>query len=248
MTRAERRNPFERAQTTTAMVSDQTAVDLYYDYSTVPEEHREALRRSALTIKPRLKRAAEDLFVIGRELMAVKVRLPHGTYTNWLDVEFGLSDRMAQRFMNVSERLGPKSDKLSVLPPSTLYLLAAPSTPDEAIAKVEEQIINGRRISVDLVQRIIYAAKQSAQAQPAPIEIDGEVISSVHINSGAELRQATIQRLERTLTTVIELLEGPADTDWVALFQTDAVKRLRDEVRRLQQQMLQQREDEKSPA
>lgn len=247
MTRAERRNPFDRAQTTTAMVSDQTAVDLYYDYSTVPEEHREALRRSALTIKPRLKRAAEDLFVIGRELMAVKVRLPYGTYTNWLDVEFGLSDRMAQRFMNVSERLGPKSDKLSVLPPSTLYLLAAPSTPDEAIAKVEEQLINGRRISVDLVQRIIYAAKQKAEPV-SPTEIDGEVSSSIRVNPGTELRQATIQRLERTLVTVIELLEGPADADWVTLFQTDAVKQLRDEVRRLQQQVVQQHEEEKYSA
>jgi hypothetical protein len=240
MVRTDRRNPFERAQATTAMVSDQTAVELYYDYNTVPEEHRDALRRSALTIKPRLKRAAEDLFVIGRELMAVKARLPHGTYTDWLDIEFGLSDRMAQRFMSVSERLGPKSDKLSVLPPSTLYLLAAPSTPDEAIATVEQRLRNGERITVAFVQRAILAAKQKTQAQTtAPAVIDSEVVNSrLRHPEGAD-RKAAVHRLERTLATVIDLLSDATHKDWVALFQTDAVKHLRDEVSQLQQALLQ---------
>lgn len=237
MMRTDRRNPFERAQTTTAMVSDQTAVELYYDYNTIPEEHREALRRSALTIKPRLKRAAEDIFVIGRELMAVKMRLPHGTYTNWLDIEFGLSDRMAQRFMGVAERLGSKSDKLSVLPPSTLYLLAAPSTPDEAIATVEQQLTNGERISVAFVQRAITEAKeQKTQAQVVtPAMVDGEVVDSYVVYTEQNLHKAAVQRLERTFATVLGLLSGVTEEDWVALFQTDDVNRLREEVNRLQQ-------------
>lgn len=237
MMRTDRRNPFERAQTTTAMVSDQTTVELSYDYNTIPEEHREALRRSALTIKPRLKRAAEDIFVIGRELMAVKMRLPHGTYTNWLDIEFGLSDRMAQRFMGVAERLGAKSDKLSVLPPSTLYLLAAPSTPDEAIATVEQQLTNGERISVAFVQRAITEAKeQKTQAQVVtPAVVDGEVVDSYVVYTEQDLHKAAVQRLAQTFTTVLGLLSGATEEDWVALFQTDAVNRLRDEVNRLQQ-------------
>ena len=88
--------------------------------------------RAARVIKPLLKRTAEDIFIIGGELRAVKEMLPHGRYTDWLGVEFGLSERMAQHFVNVRERLGPKSEKFSVLPPSTLYMLAAPSTPDSA--------------------------------------------------------------------------------------------------------------------
>jgi hypothetical protein len=120
-----------------------------------------------------IKRTAEDIFIIGGELRSVKEMLPHGRYTEWLGVEFGLSERMAQHFVNVRERLGPKSEKFSVLPPSTLYLLAAPSTPDEAIAVVEERIDAGDRMSVAHVQRTIDEHKRrvrgltiDAKAQP----------------------------------------------------------------------------------
>jgi hypothetical protein len=96
--------------------------------------------------------------------------LPHGRYTEWLEVEFGLSERMAQHFVNVRERLGPKSEKFSVLPPSTLYLLAAPSTPDQAINLVEERIDKGDRLSVAHVQRTIAEQKKLVRI----LTIDGE--------------------------------------------------------------------------
>jgi hypothetical protein len=107
--------------------------------------------------------------------------LPHGRYTEWLGVEFGLSERMAQHFVNVRERLGPKSEKFSVLPPSTLYLLAAPSTPDEAIAVVEERIDAGDRLSVAHVQRTIDEHKRRIRG----ITIDGKTILTT--SSGEEI-------------------------------------------------------------
>ena len=236
MARPDRRNPFEQVQSTTAMVSDQTMVDLYFDYNTVPDEYREALRRSAMAIKPRLKRAAEDIFVIGRELTMVKARLPHGTYTNWLDIEFGLSDRMAQRFMGVAERLGSKSDIMSVLPPTTLYLLAAPSTPDEAIATIEQQLTRGERVTVSYVQQIITDAKQRCNPpQAKDTIIDGEVIRSTIINEGEDRHKAAGQRLEKVFTAILDLLSNPAGEDWEFLFHTDELNRLCEEVRRLQQ-------------
>jgi hypothetical protein len=154
------RDPFVQSEALgpAAMLSQESAV-LYYDYALLPIEQREPVQRAARMIKPLLKRTAEDIFVIGNELRAIKAMLPHGRYTEWLDVEFGLSDRMAQHFVNVRERLGPKSEKFSVLPPSTLYLLAAPSTPDAAIAQVEARIDAGERLTRDVVQGTIVEAK-----------------------------------------------------------------------------------------
>jgi hypothetical protein len=220
---------------TAVTVVEQAAVDLYYDYSTVPEAHRETVRRSAITIKPRLKRAAEDIFVIGKELRATKALLPHGEYTNWLDVEFGLSDRMAQRFVNVYERLGVKSDKLSLLPPSTLYLLAAPSTPDAAIDAVEQQLAAGERIGVAFVQRAIVDAKQKAKQQLVDsLVIDGEVIHRADLTPETAERTATVQRLAHVLATVIDLLSVQLVADWAILFQTNELGRVREEMVRLQ--------------
>ena len=85
--RTYQRDPFRDGQMTPVTVVEQAAVDLRYDYSTVAEIYRESVRRAALTIKPRLKRAAEDIFVIGKELKASKAMLPHGEYTHWLDIE-----------------------------------------------------------------------------------------------------------------------------------------------------------------
>ncbi len=170
-TRSRVRDPFTQSEILAPVaVLTQVSAELYYDYSQLPSEHREAVRRSARIIKPLLKRTAEDIFTIGGELRAVKEMLPHGRYTEWLGVEFGLSERMAQHFVNVRERLGPKSEKFSVLPPSTLYLLAAPSTPDEAITIVEERIDKGDRLSVAHVQRTIADQKKLVRI----LTIDGE--------------------------------------------------------------------------
>jgi hypothetical protein len=118
--------------------------DLRYDYSRVEDETvRERLRQAAVQIKPRLKRAAEDLFVIGQELVTIKEYLGHGEWGEWLATEFGLSDRMARNFMNVAIRLGGKTEKFSVLPVSVLYELAAPSTAPEVIEQVEGEIETG---------------------------------------------------------------------------------------------------------
>ena len=164
-TRSRARDPFTQSEILAPVaVLSQVSAELYYDYNQLPSEHREAVRRSARIIKPLLKRTAEDIFIIGGELRAVKEMLPHGKYTEWLGVEFGLSERMAQHFVNVRERLGPKSEKFSVLPPSTLYLLAAPSTPDEAITLVEERIDAGDRLSVAHVQRTIDEQKRRVRS------------------------------------------------------------------------------------
>jgi hypothetical protein len=175
-TRSRARDPFTQSEILAPVaVLTQASAELYYDYTQLPSEHREAVRRSARIIKPLLKRTAEDIFIIGGELRSVKEMLPHGRYTEWLGIEFGLSERMAQHFVNVRERLGPKSEKFSVLPPSTLYLLAAPSTPDEAIAVVEERIDAGDRLSVAHVQHTIAEHKRRIRA----VTIDGKPVGGM---------------------------------------------------------------------
>lgn len=179
------RDPFTQSEILAPVaVLTLTSAELHYDYNQLPSEHREAVRRSARIIKPLLKRTAEDIFTIGGELRGVKDMLPHGRYTEWLEVEFGLSERMAQHFVNVRERLGPKSEKFSVLPPSTLYMLAAPSTPDEAIVIVEERIDAGDRMSVANVQRMI--AEQKKRTRTVTIDADGVPVEAKNGEGGAD--------------------------------------------------------------
>jgi hypothetical protein len=219
-TRSRARDPFTQSEILAPVaVLSQASTELYYDYNQLPPEHREAVRRSARIIKPLLKRTAEDIFIIGGELRAVKEMLPHGRYTEWLGVEFGLSERMAQHFVNVRERLGPKSEKFSVLPPSTLYLLAAPSTPDEAIAVVEERIDAGDRLSVVHVQRTIDEQKRRVRgatidgsAQPVRTPAGDELGTdeqgwSVEAVMNSEDASMPFRYLEGVLTELLNAVE-----------------------------------------
>ena len=131
--------------------------ELAYDYTRVPEEDREEIREKARGIKGRLQRTARDIFEIGAMLTEAKARLPHGEWGNWLEQEFEMSDRMARRFMNSADRLLNKTDTLSVLPLSALYLLAAPSTPDAVVETVAGQAEAGEKVTVKDIKQAIAA-------------------------------------------------------------------------------------------
>ena len=236
--RSNTRNPFEVAQITETTLLDQATVALRFDYESLPVEHREAVRRSALAIKPQLKRTAEAIFVIGRELDFVKSKIAYGAFTDWLDTEFGLSATMAQRFMRVANRLGSQEQTFLGLSPTVLYELAAPSTPDEAIEEIQEQIKINERISVAHVQGIIRQAKtRQRQQAPGMLTIEGEVLSSDNVTHEELAKRAKGQRINQALDVILRQLDVSLLADWQTLFDDDELHRLYQETLRLQQRL-----------
>jgi hypothetical protein len=78
----------------------------------------------------------------------------HGNWLPWLEREFGWTEQTALNFMRVHAMVGksPNFGDLN-LPVSGLYLLAAPSTPEEARAEVIERAEQGEALSVSDVKR-----------------------------------------------------------------------------------------------
>ena len=70
----------------------------------------------------------------------MKERLPHGSFLPWIEAEFGMSDKTAQKMMQVARVYGGKSELSSHLDPTALYELAAPKTPIEVREEVERMI------------------------------------------------------------------------------------------------------------
>ena len=62
----------------------------------------------------------------------MKARLGHGKFGEWLQAEFEWSLSAATKFMQVGERFKNVNFTNLSVAPSALYLLAAPSTPEEA--------------------------------------------------------------------------------------------------------------------
>jgi Protein of unknown function (DUF3102) len=95
----------------------------------------------------------------GRRLVECKAQCGHGNWLPWLEREFGWDERTARRYISVHELAG-KSDTVSDLdiPMRSIYLLAAPSTPEEARQAVVEAAADGERLTHVQVKDIIDKA------------------------------------------------------------------------------------------
>ena len=93
-------------------------------------EHIKAIRELC-------KKTIADVMEIGRRLIECKTLVGHSNFGNFLNREFGWSERTAQRFMSVHELAEAKSDNLADLdlPISSLYMLAAPRCPLKSVTR-----------------------------------------------------------------------------------------------------------------
>jgi len=145
-----------------------------FDYTPLEGKVAERVRSAADRIRQKVLKTLDTLVEIGDDLRAVKDDLPHGEFGKWLKAEFGWSERLAQNFMSVALRFGPKSAIISDLPiaPTAAYLLAAPSVPDEARVTALERAECGQPISVAVAKEIVAEAKKMATKKAKPVAPD----------------------------------------------------------------------------
>ena len=132
-----------------------------FNYDLIEAKVAEQARSSAESIRQKVKKSIEDIIGIGNDLLAVKEALPHGQFVPWLQAEFGWAERTARNFMSVAEQFG-KSANFADLPiqPSAAYLLAAPSTPDEARQAALERAEAGEQITTSIAKEILAEARK----------------------------------------------------------------------------------------
>jgi hypothetical protein len=129
----------------------------------------DSLDQHAAEIRRLHKRAASDIVEIGRRLAICKERAGHGEWLPWLDREFGWKEQSARNFMQVYE-LSLKSPNFGDLGigVSSLYLLAAPSTPEEARTEIIERAEKGEHLSVQAVKTTIAKARPHRAGRAIP--------------------------------------------------------------------------------
>src|SRR5258708_37465351 len=90
---------------------------------------------------------------VGRRLTACKVQCGHGKWLPWLQREFGwTSESTALRYMQAHEAFGLNPSRVTdlELPMRSLYLLAAPSTPEETPPPIRDAARHGRGANSDV--------------------------------------------------------------------------------------------------
>jgi hypothetical protein len=172
------------------------------------------LAQHAEVIRALGKRVVHDVIEIGRRLTDAKARCGHGNWLPWLEREFGWGEDTALRFMQVAKTFGPNSAHVRdlELPMGGLYLLAAPSTPDEARDEVIERTEAGERLTQGQIKEIVDAkvkseleTKLEAARAEARAAVSAEYNGRVYLTP--EQQQAQIDEALAPLEKKIEKYE-----------------------------------------
>jgi len=116
-------------------------------------------------IKGLHRRVTGDVIEIGRLLNIVKAKLDHGQFGAFLSETLRIEPRTAQNYMRAASFAEGKGETVSLLPPSTIYLLASPSTPAEVSTEVMACLEQGKAMHPDLIHQMVRQARNIAEPQ-----------------------------------------------------------------------------------
>ncbi|MBD2252787.1 DUF3102 domain-containing protein [Nostoc parmelioides] len=152
-----------------------------FDYSILSPEQRSLVEQRTSEIREQLRRTAQDIWEIGQSLAEVRAQLKHGQFETWLKAEFGWSRRTAYNFINVYETFGNRANLAQIdIATSALYLLAAPSTPQNLREQYIEEAKAGKRIThKELVQNIKHQQEKVAEKPELTPTSPSEIIAII---------------------------------------------------------------------
>jgi hypothetical protein len=131
-----------------------------FDYAALPLADAEDLRDRARRLRGLFKKHTGDIVVIGRDLIAVKDRLAHGQFENWIERELGVGIRAAQYYMSMAKFTEDKGEHVALLPPATLRMLAAKSAPPKIVEQVIARAASGDMMADVAVKTMIANDKE----------------------------------------------------------------------------------------
>jgi hypothetical protein len=113
-----------------------------------------------------------------------------------------MTDKSAERFMSVAERLGDKFDSVSNLSLTALYELAAPSTPEEVRTEVAERVAAGESITTAEVKELKNKIKErdekfsKLQLQKTDADTQNRILKRSMKAGDAKIRDLTRELLD----------------------------------------------------
>src|SRR5260221_10380652 len=171
-------------------------------YELPDEMTREFVSRKADETRGLLKRTAQHILGIGRNLHEVKERLPHGQFLAWLQAEFAMSERQARNFMHVATRFGTKPEILADLSLTVIYALAAPSTSQAVLDQVESKQISPTLEAIRAAKEAERQAREAEQQARAEVQRTQQALCSLREETQAQ--QETIAQLTSDIDALQE--------------------------------------------
>lgn len=127
-----------------------------FDYASLDRTTAEFLLQETKEIKVLMKRTVEGIIETGERLQRVKKRLQHGEFMAWVENEIKCHYSTALHFMRVWETFGDQKEQIADagINVSVLYLLSAPSMPEQLRTEIIDMAKSGNPVSFAEAKRL----------------------------------------------------------------------------------------------
>jgi len=228
-----------------------------FDYGLLDEETRVFVKVATADIQGRLKRTADDIIVIGENLIAVKAKLGHGQFSRWVKSEFDMSQKTSERFMSVAERNKTNPEFVTVTnsknigPGRVLYAMAEAS--DDTIAKVAsgnlDPTLDNLRAEKEAEKKRADAAKEAEARAKSDAKAAQQMLLNLTQLSQTEIEDLTkqIEDLKNDLAKNPEIIEQRKNEleEKIRVYEQKLKKLEQEHQKKLDEDLEKQRQDQK---
>lgn len=128
------------------------------------------LQDAAQKIKALRRAATEHAVEIGRELLRVKERMPHGAFVKWVEKACEFKIRTAQDLMKLARVADsdPNAKLIALMVPSTLRVYLSKTTPPAVRTTILKRLQNGEQVSRSELHSQISDTRAKAKMADRP--------------------------------------------------------------------------------
>ncbi|MEO1341831.1 MAG: DUF3102 domain-containing protein [Cyanobacteria bacterium J06635_13] len=138
-----------------------------FNYQALDSQRRNEIEQATSAIRERLRKAAQDIWEIGKMLNEVQSKLQRGQFDEWIKTEFDWSRRTAYKFISVFKRFDNSVNLEEInIATSALYLLAAESTPETVREEFIQKAQSGEKVTHQQVLKVVKKAKDTDTKEP----------------------------------------------------------------------------------
>jgi CheY-like chemotaxis protein len=169
-----------------------------FNYASLDQTTAEFLLQETKEIKSLMKRTVEGIIETGERLQRVKQRLQHGEFMTWVENEIKCHYSTALHFMRVWETFGEQKEQIADvgINVSVLYLLSAPSMPEQLRTEIVEMAKAGNLVSFAEAKRL---KKEYTERQNYDSSIKNqEAITTINVTADSSSVQLETSQLKST--------------------------------------------------
>lgn len=150
------------------------------------------LQDAAQRIKALRRAATEHAVEIGRELLRIKEKLPHGVFVKWVERACEFKIRTAQDLMKIARKAESDTKLVALMVPSTLRVYLSKTTPPAVRSTILKRLESGEHVSRSDLYSEVSGARTKAKTEAGDHPVQEGFSSSFF--TGFELQSSPNER------------------------------------------------------